>query len=90
MPETIKNLLISLIPSITSIAGCVAIAIKTLKEVKNKFRENDISLLRKDVSNLNKKLYELLEENKTLREENRLLVLERKGLKQEYEKKHIR
>ena len=39
MSETIKNLLISLIPSITSIAGSVAIAIKVLKEVKNKFRE---------------------------------------------------
>lgn len=90
MSDTIKELIISLIPSITSVAGCVAIAIKTIKEVRNKCKDQDIHDLRKDISSLNKKIYELIDENKQLREENKLILLERKGLREEYEKKHIR
>lgn len=86
----IKELLISLIPSVTSVLGCIAIAVKTVKEVRNKCKEEDIHALRKDISSLNKKIYELIDENKQLREENKLILLERKGLRGEYEKKHIR
>ena len=86
----IKELLISLIPSITSVVGCIVIAIKTIKEVSNKCNEQDIKALRKDIFSLNKKIYDLIEENKQLREENKLYFLERRGLREEYEKKHIR
>lgn len=92
MSDVVLTLIISLVPSITSVLGCVVMAIKVFKELNKDSDEKDKNekTLRDQLITLNKNTHEIIEQNRVLMEENRMLRLERKGLRADYEKKNVR
>ena len=92
MSDVVLTLIISLVPSMTSVLGCVAMVIKVFKEIKNnkKEKEDNEKKLQDQLISLNKNTHEIIEQNRVLIEENRILKLDRQGLRSEYEKKHLR
>ena len=90
MSDVVLTLIISLVPSVTSVFGCVAMAIKVFREIRKESdkKEDNEKLLKEQLITLNKNTYEIIEQNRVLMEENRMLRLDRQGLRREYEKTH--
>jgi len=80
MDEVIKNLLISLVPSLASVIGSVSAAIITIFKVKSKLEES--TGLKREMVSQNKKLNEVVANDEELKKELVALKLEIRGIKE--------